>query len=260
MNAGVHGIVPCGTTGEAAALSLEERGRLITLALEVGGGSLRIVPGTGAPTLAETLTYTRQAQDLGADGALVVTPYFVKPDTNGLLEHYTRLHNATHLPLILYNNPGRTGVELQVPLIETLASSCPRIVGLKDSSTDLTRPTALRTTLGTGFALLSGEDATFGAFLSQGGDGIISVGAALFPHLYVTFLNAFHARDWATLQPLTTALVTVSHLLFQAPSPGPLKYLLKKQGIGDGTHRLPLGPLTPAHQHALDQLWETYSQ
>jgi 4-hydroxy-tetrahydrodipicolinate synthase len=256
LQAGVQGVVPCGTTGEALALSFEERGRLIQIAVDVCRGHGMVVPGTGAPTFHETVAYTRQAQDLKADAALVVTPYFVTPDPQGLLDHYGKLQAHTDVPLLLYHNPKRTGVTLSVSLVEEIAAQCSHVRGLKDSSPDLARPTLLREVLGPSFALLSGEDGTFAGFLAQGGDGLISVGANLFPQVYVRLFKSFQRKDMDKVRELQSVLSKVASLLFQAPSPGPLKYALMKKGIGDGTHRLPLGPLTASHKAALDALLE----
>lgn len=256
---GVSGVVPCGTTGESVALSLEERQRLIQICLEVCGQKARVIPGTGAPTLDKALLYTRQAQDLGAHGALVVTPYYVKADQSGVQAYYEALHAQTHIPLILYNNPGRTGWELPTALVEQLSHQAPRICGLKDASSDLSRPVRLRTALGFSFSLLSGEDPTCGAFWAQGGDGVISVGANLVPHLYRAFYEAFQKADLKIFAELRDQLFQLSTLLFQTPSPGPLKYALSLMGYGSDVTRLPLSPLSASHRQALEAFlkkWE----
>ena len=252
LDGGVSGVVPCGTTGESVALSAAERGRLIQLSVELCQGRAHVVPGTGAPTLEEALAHTRQAQELGVSGALVVTPYYVKADAEGTRDYYQKLHDGTDLPLLLYNNPGRTGVELSLALIERLATDAPRVCGLKDASTDLSRPVLLRESLGENFSLLSGEDPTFGAFLAQGGDGVISVGANVLPQVYRRFWDHFQKGERAELALLRGQLMQLSQLLFQAPSPGPLKYALSLMGYGDGTTRLPLGPLSRAHRERIE--------
>ncbi|MGL6188306.1 MAG: 4-hydroxy-tetrahydrodipicolinate synthase [Holosporales bacterium] len=253
LSEGVSGVVPCGTTGESVALSFEERGRLIRLCVDAFKGKGQVIPGTGAMTTADALAYTRQAQEAGADGALIVSPYYVKADPEGIKKYYETLAEKTSLPLILYSNPGRTGFELPVSLIRFLAESCPLIMGLKDSSADLTRPLALAS-LSRPFSLLSGEDATFPAFLAQGGHGIISVGANVAPALYRRLYEAWCEGDFPTFSHLGRTLYSLSETLFKTPSPGPVKYALYLQGYGGPETRLPLGPLTPEHREEIQRV------
>jgi 4-hydroxy-tetrahydrodipicolinate synthase len=253
LSEGVSGVVPCGTTGESVALSLEERGRLIRLCVDFFKGKGHVIPGTGAMTTADALTYTRQAQEAGADGALVVSPYYVKADPEGVKKYYETLAEKTSFPLILYSNPGRTGFEIPVSLIRSLVESCPLIMGLKDSSTDLTRPMALAS-LNRPFSLLSGEDATFPAFLAQGGHGIISVGANVAPSLYRQLYEAWCQGDLPTFSHLGRTLYSLSETLFKTPSPGPVKYALSLEGYGGPETRLPLAPLTPEHREEIQKV------
>ena len=253
---GITGVVPCGTTGEFIALSLEERGRLIELCLQTCRGQAFVVPGTGAPTTQEALVYTRQAQDLGADAALVITPFYVKADPEGVRTYYQTIHNETRIPLLLYSNPGRTGIELGVDLIGDLSHNCPRIIGLKDASSDLARPLLLSTRTPSSFRLFSGEDVTFGAFLAQGGWGLISVTANVIPHLYTQMHLAWQTGDFKTFLEIQRRTFPLARLLFEAPSPGPLKWVLSLLGYGETDSRLPLGPLSTSHKEALQKSLE----
>ncbi len=253
LEAGIHGVVPCGTTGESEALTLEERGRLIQISVELCRNKAFVVPGTGAPTYGEALLYTRQAESLGADGALVVTPYYVKADEKGVRHYYQALHDQTSIPLVLYNNPGRTGYELPCHLIEELVASCQRICGLKDASLDLTRPLTLRSFMRKDFSLLSGEDGTLSAFWAQGGNGVVSVMANVAPNAYIALYQSWKEKRLETFFQLRDRLYPLTRLLFKTPSPGPLKAALEMMGYGSQETRLPLSPLEPSHQKDLQE-------
>jgi 4-hydroxy-tetrahydrodipicolinate synthase len=252
LDQGVHGVVACGTTGESLALSLEEQAQILSLCVaQAKPRAIPVIAGVAAPTLGQALVQAAQAEKAGCDGLLVLTPFYVKPSQEALLDFYTQVHARTSLPIILYNNPSRAGVELTVETVVALAARCPRIVALKDSSPDLTRPLALRRGLPQPFALLSGDDPTFGAFLAQGGDGIISVAGGLAPRAYRALYDAWTRGDVATTQRLTEGLFPLAEALFQSTSPGPLKALLSQEGWGEATTRLPISSPTPAHHKRL---------
>lgn len=255
VDQGVHGIVPCGTTGESIALSTEEKGRVIQLCVQMCHKRALVIPGVGMPTTDQTIEAAKQAEALGADGLLVITPYFVKASQDGLIHHYQMLHKETKLPLILYNNPSRTGVEISLETVCQL-STLPRVVGLKDASLDLTRPLALRQALGNDFILLSGEDGTLTAFLAQGGDGIISVSAGIAPHLTVGLFEAWKKGDLKTCFAFRDALFSLNQVLFSTTSPGPVKMAAHLLGFGSPETRLPLSLVTPAQQKAIAKVLE----
>ncbi|MGL5784989.1 MAG: 4-hydroxy-tetrahydrodipicolinate synthase [Alphaproteobacteria bacterium] len=252
LDQGVHGVVACGTTGESLALSLEEQAEVLALCVsKAKPRSIPVVAGIAAPTLGQALVQVAQAEKAKCDGLLVLTPFYVKPSQEALLTFYKAVHAETSLPIILYNNPSRAGVELAIETVAELAASCHRIVALKDSSPDLTRPLALRRILPQDFSLLSGDDPTFAAFLAHGGDGIISVAGGLAPQAYRALYDAWTEGDLPTVQRLTQVLSPLAEALFQSTSPGPLKTLLSQEGWGEATTRLPISTPTPVQQKNL---------
>ncbi|MGL4371936.1 MAG: 4-hydroxy-tetrahydrodipicolinate synthase [Alphaproteobacteria bacterium] len=252
LDQGVHGVVACGTTGESLALSLEEQAEILALCVSKAKPlSVPVIAGISAPTLAQALAQVAQAEKEKCDGLLVLTPFYVKPSQEALLTFYKAIHAETSLPIILYNNPSRAGVELTIETVTELAASCNRIVALKDSSPDLTRPLALRRALPQEFSLLSGDDPTFSAFLAHGGDGIISVAGGLAPKSYRALYDAWSGGDLQTAQRLTEGLFPLAEALFQSTSPGPLKALLSQEGWGEAVIRLPIGAPSPVQKKIL---------
>ena len=179
---GIWGLVVNGTTGEAPTLSLDEQERLVRIAVEASHGQVPVIAGAGSNATAHVIAIAQRAERAGADGLLVVTPYYNKPPQEGLFRHFRAVHDATGLPILLYDVPARTGCQLQLETICRLAE-LPRIIGLKDATGDLTRPVALRRVLGDGFRMLSGDDATALDYLGLGGDGCISVTSNVVPKL-----------------------------------------------------------------------------
>ena len=179
---GTHGLVPCGTTGESPALEHDEQERLIALCVEVAKGRAPVIAGTGSNSTAHTIAATRAAKAAGADAALIVCPYYNKPTQEGLYQHFKAVHDAVDLPIIIYNIPGRSAVDMSNATMARLAK-LPNIVGVKDATNDLARPLKMRVEIGQEFCLLSGEDGTAVAYLAQGGDGVISVTANVAPRL-----------------------------------------------------------------------------
>ena len=172
IDQGSHGLVPCGTTGESPTLSHEEDMRVTSLCVEVAKGRVPVIAGTGSNSTEEAVELTRHAKQAGADGALVVTPYYNKPTQEGLYRHYKAIHDAVEIPIVIYNIPGRCVVDMSVETMARLAV-LPNIVGVKDATCDLARPAKTRLAIGADFAQLSGEDATVVPFLAQGGHGCI---------------------------------------------------------------------------------------
>jgi 4-hydroxy-tetrahydrodipicolinate synthase len=179
---GTHGLVPIGTTGECPALEDEEQERLIKMTVEVAGGRAPVIPGTGFNSTTHTIHATEVAKKAGADAALVVCPYYNKPTQEGLYQHFKAVHDAVDIPIVIYNIPGRSAVDMSNATMARLAK-LPNIVGVKDATNDLTRPLKMRAEIGSEFSLLSGEDGTAVAYLAQGGDGCISVTANVAPAL-----------------------------------------------------------------------------
>jgi 4-hydroxy-tetrahydrodipicolinate synthase len=247
---GIQGVVPCGTTGEGSALTFEEQGLLIHRCVQVVNKRAKVIAGTSALTVAATVALVTQAQQKGADGALIVTPPYIRPSQKGLIQYYQDIHDQTDLPIVLYHNPGRAAVSLEVSTIQHLAE-LPRIVGLKDSCTDLTRPITLSSLCD--FSLLSGEDGTFLPFLAAGGDGIISVGAGLAPIAYKKLWESWLRKDTKNCLAIAQKLIALSQILFQSSNPGPVKYACHLMGWSQSLCRYPLGPLDPKLQENLAQ-------
>lgn len=236
---GINGVVPCGTTGESPTLSHEEHNRVTALCIEVAKGRVPVIAGTGSNSTAEAISLTQHAQKAGADAALIVTPYYNKPTQAGMIAHYKAIHDATDIPIIIYNIPGRSVVDMKVETMAELAK-LPRIVGVKDATNDLTRPVTTRLAIDADFAQLSGEDGTQVAYLGQGGHGCISVTANVAPRLCSEMHAAWQAGDFARVQQINDRLMPLHEALFCESSPGPVKYAASLLGKADAGTRLPL--------------------
>ncbi|TWB22068.1 dihydrodipicolinate synthase [Nitrospirillum amazonense] len=244
---GTHGLVPCGTTGESPTLSHEEHRRLVELCVEVADRRVPVVAGTGSNSTAEAISLTRHAKAVGADAALVVTPYYNKPTQEGLYQHFKAIHDAADLPIIIYNIPGRSVIDMSIATMARLAA-LPNIVGVKDATADLVRPLRTRVELGADFIQLSGEDATATAFLAQGGVGCISVTANVAPRLCAEMQNAWVRGDLAEMARIRDLLMPLHHAMFVETSPAPVKYAASLLGLCRPELRLPLVETTPATQ------------
>lgn len=252
---GTHGLVPCGTTGETPTLSEAEHKRLIEACIEAADGKIPVVAGAGSNSTQKAVELARFAEKSGADGILVVTPYYNKPSQEGMYQHYKAVNDAVGLPIILYNVPGRTGVEISVDTVIRLAR-LKNIAGIKDASVDLSRPLQLRVALGDDFIQLSGEDATFASYLAQGGHGCISVTANVAPKLCADLHNAWQKKDWKNFERARDALLPLHKTLFMETSPAPAKYCLSRLGKCSEELRLPLVPVTAPTRKALDEAME----
>ena len=244
---GTHGLVVCGTTGESPTLSHEEHERAIELCIEAARRRVPVVAGTGSNSTAEAISLTRHAKDVGADAALVVTPYYNKPTQEGLYQHYKAINDAVDLPLIIYNIPGRCVIDMSVETMARLAK-LPNVIGVKDSTQDLARPTRTKLTCGDEFAQLSGEDGTALGFLAQGGVGCISVTANVHPKLCAMMHEAWQQGAIATAQKINEQLMPLHDALFCETSPAPVKYAASLLGHCTPEVRLPLVPASEAAQ------------
>lgn len=240
---GSHGLVPCGTTGESPTLSHDEHNRVIELCVEVAKGRVPVIAGTGSNSTAEAIQLTQHAKKAGADAALVVTPYYNKPTQEGMLQHYLAIANAVDLPIIIYNIPGRSVIDMS---IETMAklSEHENIVGVKDATNDLMRPVRSRLAFGEDFCHLSGEDGTAVAFLAQGGNGCISVTANIAPRLCAQLQDAWHLGAYDDVFRLRDILTPVHDAMFVETNPTPVKFAASLLGKCDPEVRLPLVPLS----------------
>ena len=242
VSQGTHGVVPCGTTGESPTLSHDEHERVVELCVEAAGGRVPVIAGTGSNSTAEAIRFQRHAARVGADAALVVTPYYNRPTQEGLFRHFKAIHDAADLPIIIYNIPGRTTVDMSVETMARLAA-LPNIVGVKDATNDLARPLRTRVEIGPEFRQLSGEDATATAFLAQGGHGCISVTANVAPRQCADMQEAWQRGDLTTAAALRDRLVPLHRALFLETSPAPVKYACSVIGKCAPLVRLPLCPV-----------------
>lgn len=227
---GTDGLVPCGTTGESPTLTHAEHMRVTELCIEVARGKVPVIAGTGSNSTEEAIQLTRHAKDAGADAALVVTPYYNKPTQEGLYLHYKAVHDAAGLPILIYNIPGRSIVDMSVETMAQLAK-LPNVIGVKDATSDLARPIKTRMVIGPEFCQMSGEDATVVPFLAGGGHGCISVTANIAPRMCADLHKAWRERDLDTVMELQDTLMPVHLAMFCEASPAPVKYaaaLLRK--------------------------------
>lgn len=247
---GIAGLVVCGTTGEAPALTPGEQSRVVRLAVEVSDGRVPVVAGAGSNATAHAVALARAAEAAGADALLAVVPYYVKPSQEGLYRHFRAIHDASGLPLILYDVPSRTGCALALATVERLAA-LPRVRGLKDATGDLARPVRLRRALGERFRLFSGDDATALGFLAGGGDGCISVTSNVAPSLCVSMDAAWRSREIGTAQAIAQALEPLTTALFAESNPVPVKDALHALGRMSDEVRLPLCTAAPETRRAV---------
>ena len=249
---GTNGLVPCGTTGESPTLTHDEHHRVVDLCIEVAKGKVPVMAGCGSNSTAEAVSLTKHAEKSGADAALHVTPYYNKPTQEGLYQHYKAIHDATGLPIYIYNIPGRSVVNMTVETMARLAE-LPRIVGVKDATNDLARPAKTRATCGADFIQLSGEDATALPFLAQGGHGCISVTSNVAPALCAQMHAAWARGDIATAQKINDQLMPLHDALFCETSPGPVKYAASLLGLCRYEFRLPLVPISKANEKIVEE-------
>ena len=247
--AGVHGLVPMGTTGESATLTPEEHRRVC---VETVAGRVRVIAGAGSPSTAKSIEFVRHAKTVGADGALVVTPYYNRPSQAGLKAHFEAVADAVQLPILLYNVPGRTGVDLADDTTMTLAAH-PNVVGIKDATGDLGRISRLRAELDEGFALISGDDPSFLGYLAHGGHGVISVTSNVAPEGMVALYDAVMSGDLESARLWQDRLIGLHKGLFADASPAPAKWALARLGLCSDEVRLPLTACSPAAQAVVEK-------
>lgn len=250
IESGTHGIVPMGTTGESATLDTDEHLQVIKRTIEVVGGRIPVVAGTGSNSTAEAIHQTQEAQAAGADACLLVTPYYNKPTQAGLVAHYEAIAAATDVPLVLYNVPPRTACDMQADTVAQLSVN-PKIIGIKEACGDAGRVGEIRGQVDDGFIILSGEDAQTLEMLDLGATGAISVTANVCPREMAAFMDAFLGGDRAAAADVDAKLQPIHEILFIEPSPTPSKWALHLMGRIDTGIRLPLLPLTEANEAEL---------
>ncbi|MEL7109599.1 MAG: 4-hydroxy-tetrahydrodipicolinate synthase [Pseudomonadota bacterium] len=256
ISGGSTALVPCGTTGESATLSHAEHKEVVELCIEVAGGRVPVIAGAGSNATAEAIELIDHAKTVGADAALVICPYYNKPDQAGLEAHFRAINDAVSLPVVLYNVPSRTACDLLPETVAKLAK-LPNIIGIKDASNDLGRVSMQATlTAGGQFTQLSGEDPSSLGHRAMGGAGCISVSANVAPDLCAQMHAAFDAGDLKTAQALDQRLIHIHKAMFLSPSPGPAKYVLAKMGICAEDVRLPIVGPDAAIREQIDKALE----
>lgn len=251
IDQGIHGLVPCGTTGESPTLTHEEHIRIVERCVDIVNKRVPVIAGTGSNNFIEALYLTKQAKDAGADVALVVMPYYNKPTQEGMYAHYKKLAEEGGMPIIIYNIPGRSVVDMNIDTMARLAE-LPNIIGVKDATNDLQRPTLLRQRVSDDFCLLSGEDGTAAAYLAQGGHGCISVTSNIAPKACADLQTAWRNRDMDTFAKLRDLLTPLHKAMFVESSPQPVKYAGNLMGLCTDEVRLPLVPASKAARAEVD--------
>lgn len=249
---GSSALVPCGTTGESATMSIEEHNEVVALTVKAAAGRVPVVAGCGSNDTQAALLHMRHAEEVGADAALVVCPYYNRPNQEGLYQHFATLARSSRLPIIIYNIPGRSVVDMSIETMARLAE-LPTIVGVKDATGNVARVSAQRAACGKNFIQLSGNDDMTLGFMAMGGVGAISVTANVAPRLCAEFQAACLAGDYAKALEYQDRLYPLHAALFSDASPGPVKYALERLGRMSGELRLPMVPPSEASRRAVDQ-------
>lgn len=242
---GSHGLVPCGTTGESATLTLEEHARVVSLCVDAAGGRVPVIAGAGSNNTAHAIELARRAKQAGADAVLVVAPYYNKPSQDGVYAHFKAINDAVEIPICAYNVPARTVTDISVETMGRLAK-LPNVVAVKDASADLARVARHRAACGPDFVLLSGEDPTALGFNAMGGVGCISVTANVAPKLCAQMQDATARGAYGAAREIDAKLAPLHKALFCEPSPAPAKYACSLLGKSSEEVRLPLLTCTEA--------------
>lgn len=240
IDSGTHGLVPVGTTGESPTLTHEEHDRVVELCIEQAAGRVPVIAGAGSNSTAEAVRLAKRGADAGADGVLIVSPYYNKPTQEGLFRHFGTVAEAVDVPVIVYDIPGRSIVRVDDDTLVRLNKAYGNICGIKDATSEVGRPPRISNALGAGFAQLSGEDATTLPYLAGGGHGAISVTSNIAPRAMADMHNAWQAGDIATAQDVNARMIDLHDAMFCEASPGPVKYAASLLGICGAEARLPL--------------------
>lgn len=249
---GTHGLVPVGTTGESPTLSHEEHKRVVEICIDTARGRVPVIAGAGSNSTDEAVDLSLHAKKAGASGVLIVTPYYNKPTQEGMFQHYKAINDAVDLPIIIYNIPGRSVVDMTVATMARCYQELKNVTGLKDATCNLQRVSQQRAAMGADFNQLSGEDGTALAFMAHGGHGCISVASNVAPRLCADFQNACLAGDYAAALALQDRLIALHDVLFVESNPGPVKYAVSRLGLCAPDMRLPLVPVAESTKQAVD--------
>jgi 4-hydroxy-tetrahydrodipicolinate synthase len=260
IEANIDGLVAVGTTGESPTLSHEERKEVIRFAIEAAEKRCLVLAGTGSYSTRDAITATEEAEKLGADGALLVAPYYNKPSQEGLFRHFEAIAKCTALPLMLYNIPSRCGVDIGAETVARIAHACGNVVSIKEASGSVDRVSELRARLPEAFTILSGDDGLTLPFMSVGAVGVVSVASNLLPAEIVELVRAFTSGDAARAEQLHGKLYWLFKDLFIEPNPVPVKTALSWRGVMSGEVRLPLCEMTSANQARLRKTIEQFDR
>ena len=250
---GTHGLVPVGTTGESPTLDYEEHNRVVEITVRAARKRVPVIAGTGSNSTQEAIFLSKHAEKVGADGVLVVTPYYNKPTQEGLYQHFKAINDAIGIPIVIYNIPPRSVVDMSVATMARLAK-LENIVGVKDATANLARPSLQRAAIGPDFIQLSGEDATALGYMAHGGVGCISVASNVAPRLCADLQNACLGGDFKKALALQDRLTPLFDVLFVETNPGPVKYAVSRLGLCSPDMRLPMTPVSDATKAAVDRV------
>ena len=256
--AGITGLVAVGTTGESPTLTDEEKQAIIERCVKIGRGRCKVIAGTGSNSTHHAIEATKLAEKTGADGALLVAPYYNKPSQEGLFRHFKAIAGATSLPIVLYNIPGRCSVDILPETVVRLAEACRNIVSIKEASGSVERVAELRRLLPDEFTILSGDDSLTLPFMSVGAAGVVSVATNLFPSEVCALVRACESGDLKSAQTLHRKLLPLFKDLFIEPNPVPIKTALSWRGGMSGEVRLPLCEMSEANQTRLRKTLEEF--
>ncbi len=240
IDQGTHGLVPCGTTGESPTLNHDEHRRVTEICIEEVAGRVPVIAGCGSNSTSEAISLLTHAKTAGADAALIAMPYYNKPSQEGLFRHYKALNDEVDLPLVIYNIPGRSVVDMSVDTMSRCYRELKNVIGVKDATGNVARVPLQRIAMGKDFIQLSGEDQTALGFNVHGGVGCISVTSNIAPKLISEFQNYCLAGDYKSALAIQDKLTDLHHALFIEPNPGPVKYALELIGICSAEMRLPM--------------------
>ncbi|MBB4292382.1 4-hydroxy-tetrahydrodipicolinate synthase [Rhizobium leguminosarum] len=249
---GSSGLVPCGTTGESPTLSHAEHKQVVELTIETAKGRVPVIAGAGSNSTDEAIDFVHHAQQAGADGLLIVSPYYNKPTQEGIYQHFKAIDAEANIPIIVYNIPGRSVIDIQVETLARIFKDCPNVKGVKDATGNLLRPSLERIACGKDFNLLTGEDGTALGYMAHGGHGCISVTANIAPRLCADFQNACLNGDFASALELQDRLMPLHQALFLETNPAGPKYALHRLGRMHGDLRLPLVTVSRSVQDEID--------
>jgi 4-hydroxy-tetrahydrodipicolinate synthase len=248
---GSHGLVPTGTTGESPTLDFDEHKRVVEITIDAARGRIPVMAGTGSNSTAEAIELSTHAEEAGATGLLIVTPYYNKPTQEGLYQHFKAINDAVNIPIFIYNIPPRSIVDMSVATMARL-SELKNIAGVKDATANLARVSQQRAAMGPDFLQFSGEDATALAFMAHGGHGCISVVSNVAPRLCAEFQTACLRGDFKTALTLQDRLMPLHDAMFCETNPGPVKYAASRLGLCSAEMRLPMVPLTDGARKTVD--------